>query len=327
MNVLVTGATGFLGSELVYQLLDAGHHVRIFRRKTSKLHLLTPIIHDIEHAVGDDITDLDALQRSMKDIRAVFHIAGNVQPGSTSLDRDNALGTARVVDAALGSGIERLVHTSSIAAIGTMEGMVSDENSELQNKSSLWAYAKSKYMAELEVQRSIAEGLDAVLVNPSVVMGPDRSEGKALNTTHKYALKIRAGKVRVYPHGSSNVVDVTDVASGHLAALERGKTGSRYILASENLSWKSILATLSKALGTRPPSIQLPYSVALIGGMFTDLLGSVTGKRFPFGRSTVSYVMKDRSYSNQRAIEELGCSFRPFEETARRVADSLKNTF
>ncbi len=323
MNVLVTGATGFLGSELVYQLLEAGYHIRILRRETSNLDLLSPIVNDIEHVTGDDITDLDALRRAMKHVHVVFHVAGNVNFKSRSLNRVNVQGTAAVVDAAREAGVERLVHTSSVAAIGTSEGIVSDENTEWENEP--WPYAQSKYMAELEVQRSIAEGLDAVIVNPSLILGPDRSGGKALNLTHDYALTIRAGKMWLYPSGGTNVVDVTDVAAGHLAALEHGRTGARYILGNETLSWKSIISILAEALGAKPPRIPLPYSVALTGGIFADLLSSVTKRRFPMGRSTVTYILKTREYSNKRAIQELGCSFRSFSETAQRVADSLKS--
>ncbi|MXX97931.1 MAG: NAD-dependent epimerase/dehydratase family protein [Rhodothermaceae bacterium] len=322
MNVLVTGATGFLGSELVYQLLEVGYHIRIFRRETSKLDLLSPVVNDIEHVTGDDITDLEALRRAMKNVQVVFHVAGNVKFGSRSLNHVNVRGTAAVVDAARETGIERLVHTSSVAAIGTSEGVISDENAEWQDKP--WPYAQSKHMAELEVQRSIAEGLDAVIVNPSLILGPDRSGGKALNLTHDYALKIRAGRAWLYPTGGTNVVDVADVAAGHLAALEHGQTGVRYILGSENLSWKSIISTLAEALGVKPPRIPLPYNLALVGGGFIDLLSFMMGRRSPLGRSTVTYALKTREYSNTRAISELGCSFRPFSETAQRVADSLK---
>ncbi|MCY4160048.1 MAG: SDR family oxidoreductase [Bacteroidetes bacterium] len=324
MNVLVTGATGFLGSELVYQLLEAGYHVRIFRRETSKLHLLRTVADEVEHSVGD-ITDLGALRSAMHGIQVVFHVAGNVQIGSKTLDQVNTQGTASVVDAARESRIEKLVHTSSIAAIGTPPEGIADETCELQNKSGIWPYGRSKYMAELEVHRSIAEGLDAVIVNPSLIIGPDRSEGKALNICHEYALKIRAGKIIFYPPGGTNVVDVSDVAAGHLAALEHGKTGRRYILGSENLSWKSILSLLAESLGAKPPKMVLPYHLAFFGGMLMDLWSSVSRQNFDFGRSSVKQVFRQRSFSNQRAVNELGCSFRPFSETAKRTADSLPN--
>ncbi|MCY4171372.1 MAG: SDR family oxidoreductase [Bacteroidetes bacterium] len=320
MKVLVTGATGFLGSELVHQLLKSGYQVRIYRRETSKLDLLNPIENEVEHAVGD-ITDIDALKQSMKNTQVVFHVAANVQTGSKSLTKVNVHGTAAVVDAARKSGIERLVHTSSIAPIGQTPGGVSDESTEWPDGASMWPYAKSKHLAELEVHRSIAEGLDAVMVNPSLILGPDTSHGKVPHVSHEFMQKIQSGKIWLYPKGGTNVVDVADVAAGHLAALEHGKTGERYILGSENLSWQDILTILAIAFGVKPPKFRLPYGMALIGGTLTDIWTSMTGQELAFGRSTVEYVFTTRSYSNLRAINDLGCAFRPFTETAQRIAD------
>ena len=322
MNVLVTGATGFVGGDLVHLLLEDGYHVRIFRRETSKLHLLRTVTNQIEHSIGD-ITDPYALRTAMKNIQVVFHVAGNVQAGSRTLNQVNVQGTATVVDAARENGVERLVHTSSIAAIGNSTGGIADETSEWQPKSYTWRYGQSKHMAELEVQRSIAEGLDAVIVNPSVVIGPDRSRGKALNTCHDYALRLRAGKIPFYPIGATNIVDVSDVAAGHIAALKHGTTGSRYILGGENLTWKSILSILAEAQGVSPPRIPMSYHMGIASGALVDLWSAVSGQVFDFGRLTAKQVFRHRAYSNFRAINELGCSFRSFSETAKRMADSL----
>ncbi len=320
MNVLVTGATGFLGSELAHQLLKIGYHVRIYRRETSKLDLLRTIKNDIEHSIGD-ITDLVALRRAMNHIQVVFHVAANVQAGSKSLTKVNVHGTAAVVDAACESNVERLVHTSSVAPIGRTPVGISDETTEWPDDTPMWPYAKSKHLAELEVQRSIAEGLDAVIVNPSLILGPDPSHGKVPHVSHEFIQKIQSGKIWLYPKGGTNVVDVADVAAAHLTALEHGKTGRRYILGSENLSWKEILTILAKAFTVNPPKYLLPYKIALFGGTLTDLWTLMTRQELAFGRSTVKYVFTTRSYSNLRAINELGCTFRPFTETAQRITD------
>ena len=322
MNALVTGATGFLGSQLVRTLLKSGCQVRIFRRATSGLDMLGTAKDEVDHSVGD-IIDVDALCEAMNDVQIVFHAAGNVRFGSKSLYRVNVQGTAAVVNAALKSGVERLVHTSSVSAIGKSEHTVANENSEWQSGSQMVPYARSKYLAEFEVQRGVAEGLDAVMVNPSLIFGPDHSRGKAPNITHDYARMIRGGKVWFYPGGGTNVVDIDDVVTGHLLALERGRTGARYILASENLSWNSLFSILAKVQGAKPPRIQLPYQLAVAGGTLTDIWSRTTGHKLPIGRSVVKYIYKNHRYSNKRAIDELGCSFRPFMETAQRVADSL----
>lgn len=322
MTALVTGATGFLGSQLVRTLLESEFQVRIFRRATSGLDMLGTAKDEVDHSVGD-ITDMDALCEAMKDVQVVFHAAGNVRFGSKSLYRVNVQGTAAVVNAALISGVERLVHTSSVSAIGKSEHTVADESSEWQSGSQMVPYARSKYLAELEVQRGIAEGLDAVMVNPSLIFGPDHSRGKAPNIIHDYARTIGTGKLWFYPGGGTNVVDLDDVVTGHLLALERGRAGARYILGSENLSWNSLFSILAKVLGTKPPRIQLPYQFAVAGGILTDIWSHTTGHKLPIGRTVVKYIYKNHRYSNKRAIEELGCSFRPFLETAQRVADSL----
>ena len=322
MTALVTGATGFLGSQLVRTLLETGHRVRIFRRATSGFDTLGMAKDEVDHSVGN-ITDMDSLCVAMKDVQVVFHAAGIVRFESRSLYRVNVQGTAAVVNAALISGVERLVHTSSVAAIGNSDHTIADENSEWQDGSRTLPYARSKYLAEFEVQRGIAEGLDAVMVNPSLIFGPDRSEGEAPNITHDYARIIRTGKVWFYPDGGTNIVDVDDVVTGHLLALERGRSGARYILGSENLSWNAIFSTLAKVQGVKPPSIQIPYQLALAGGILAGAWGYTTGRRLPIGRSIVKHIYKNHRYTNRRAIDELGCSFRPFTETAQRVADSL----
>jgi len=319
MKVLVTGATGFLGSELVHHLLEAGKHVRIYRRETSKLDLLHPFENDLEHCMGD-IADQNALEHAMKTIQVVYHCAANVQVVSKSLTHVNVQGTAAVVDAARRQGVERLVHTSSVAPIGMSSEGISDETTEWPNHSTMWPYAKSKHLAELEVQRSIAEGLDAVIVNPSLIVGPDRSQGKVPHVLHTFLPKIKAGRVWLYPSGGMNVVDVADVAAGHLAALEHGATGVRYILGGENLSWKDILSILANAYGANPPKYPLPYHPTRIGGMLSDLWCSITGQELSFGRSMVDYIFTERFYSNRRAMDQLGYTFRPFTETAQRIA-------
>jgi len=319
MNVLVTGATGFLGSELVHQLLDAGEHVRIYRRETSKLDLLNPFEDDLEHCIGD-IADQEVLQHAMKNIHVVYHCAANVQVASKSLSHVNVQGTAAVVDAARKQGVERLVHTSSVAPIGMSSEGISNETTEWPNHSPMWPYAKSKYLAELEVQRSIAEGLDAVIVNPSLIVGPDRSRGKVPHVLHTFLRKIEAGRVWLYPNGGMNVVDVADVATGHLAALEHGVTGTRYILGGENLSWKEILSTLAEAFGVNPPKFPLPYHATRIGGILSDIWCSITGQESSFGRSMVDYIFTERYYSNHQAMDQLGCTFRSFTDTAQRIA-------
>lgn len=319
--ILVTGATGFLGSVLVRQLLAEGESVRILRRATSAFDLLGDAADRVEHAVGD-VTDAASVREAMRGVEFVYHTAAFVGFGGSKdaakLHAVNVGGTANVVDAALAEGIRRLVLTSSMAAFGRPETPVGviDEQAEWAGSKVNTAYARSKHAAELEVYRGIAEGLDAVIVNPAVIFGPGR-EGE---NTMEIVEKVRRGKMPAAPTGGTNVVDVEDVAAGHRAAMARGATGERYFLGSENLRWKEILDTLAEAFGVRGPLIVLPPTLALAAGIASEALAAVTRSRPTLTRETARISGQFYHYSNAKAREELGLTFRPFRATAKRIA-------
>jgi dihydroflavonol-4-reductase len=251
-TVLVTGATGFVGSVLTRQLVDEGRDVRVFRRDTSSLNLLGVYAERVDHAVGD-VTRARSLYEAMQGVERVYHVAAKVSfaPGEQeALRHVNADGTANVVNAALRAGVRRLVHTSSMAAFGRPEepGSAIDETTEWQGAPHRSAYARSKRRAELEVHRGIAEGLDATLVNPSLVFGV----GGPDTNTRRIVDAVRSGWLPAVPPGGTNVVDVRDVAAGLRVAMEHGDTGRRYFLGGENLSWKSLTGTLAEAFGVDP---------------------------------------------------------------------------
>lgn len=324
MKTLVTGATGFLGSELTRQLVAAGADVRILRRDTSRLDLLGDTADEVEHAVGD-VTDVGSLHAAMADVRQVYHAAAFVSLGGRRdrerLHRINVEGTANVVNAALAAGVERLAHTSSMAAFGRPEDAhrTIDETSEWRTSRVNTAYARSKYLAELEVFRGIAEGLDAVLVNPALIFGA----GRPGENTLRIAEQVRDGKLPAVPTGGTNVVDVRDVAAGHRLAMERGRTGERYFLGSENLTWRAIIDALADAFDVPPPRRTLPPALAFTAGALAEALAFVTGGRPSLTREATRTASRFYRYDNRKAVEELGCSFRPFEETAQHIAQAL----
>jgi len=207
-SVLVTGATGFVGSVLTRQLVDAGTDVRIFRRDTSSLDLLGTYAERVDHAVGD-LRRARSLYEAMQGVDRVYHVAAKVsfaRGDRAAVRRVNADGTAHVVNAALKAGVDRLVHTSSIAALGRPpepDGAI-DETTEWQGLPHRSAYARSKRRAELEVHRGIAEGLDATLVNPSLVFGVGGPE----TNTRRIVDAVRSGWLLAVPPGGTNVVDV-----------------------------------------------------------------------------------------------------------------------
>ncbi len=321
--VLVTGATGFIGSVLTKQLVDAGVDVRIFRRDTSSLDLLGKYAERVNHAVGD-LTRARSLYEAMQGVDRVYHVAAKVSfaPGDReALRRVNAGGAANVVNAALEAGVDRLVHTSSMAAFGRPvepDGVI-DETAEWQGLPHRSAYARSKRRAELEVHRGIAEGLDATIVNPSLVFGV----GEPGTNTRRIIDAVRSGWLFAVPPGGTNVVDVRDVADGLRAAMHKGETGRRYFLGSENLSWTTLAETLADAFGVVPPHYTVPPSLLKIGGALAEGVATITRTQPVLTRTTARTAARTYRYDNTRARTELGCSFRAFEETARHIAETL----
>ena len=321
MKTLVTGATGFLGATLTRRLVDEGVRVRCLRRPQSILDLVGDTAGAIEWVVAD-ILDPESLEEAFADIDRVYHFAAYLGFDSKK-DRNrlmavNIRGTANVVDASIAAGVERLVHTSSIAALGRKSGARDclDETAEWRASPRNSAYSESKYLSELEVQRGIAEGLDAVIVNPSLVMGVGRS---GENTT-LLADAIRRGQLPFMPSGSTNVVDVFDVVSGLLRAMDKGLTGERYLLTGENLSWVEVITTLAVALKKTPPKRIISRRSMRTAAIFFELAARITRQRPLITRETARLSSSRRCYTNMKAIRDLGCTFRPFQETARRIA-------
>ncbi|PEN13595.1 dihydroflavonol 4-reductase [Longibacter salinarum] len=321
-RTLVTGATGLVGSELVHQLLANGQEVRIFRRSSSDLSILGDAADEVEHAMGD-IRDARSLLDAMQDVTHVYHAAAQISfgPGQQkTLHEVNVYGTGNVVNAALRSGVQRLVHTSSMAAFGRPAGpMVINESTSWDDEEDRSAYARSKYESELEVHRGIAEGLDAVIVNPSLIFGVGR-EGHG---TRRIIDAVRSGWARAVPPGGSNVVDVQDVVQGMRNAMARGEKGRRYFLGSQNLSWHEIVGTLAEAFGQPPPSRTIPPSLMSVAAVASEVVSFVTRTRPMLTREHVQTSTATHEYENRRARTELGCSFQPFEVTARRIAAEL----
>ncbi len=322
MKTLVTGATGFLGSALVRELLRRGADVRILRRYHSKLDLLGDSANTVEHAVGD-VTDLESVREAMRDVTRVYHVAGLVAVIARTrgliarMRAVNVRGTANVADAAREAGVQRLVHTSSIAALGRSERAPS-----LTDESATWHasrlnthYAISKHDAELQICRSVAEGLDAVVVNPAVIFGP----GRPGENTMRIFEAIRQRQSPGNPSGGVNVVDVEDVAAGHILAMEHGRTGERYILGGENLSWKTIFSQLALAAGVPAPHRNIPLGVAMAIATAAELGAAFRRKNPVIDRVSIRGMYQFWRISSKKAAQELGYSYRPFAETTRRM--------
>ena len=180
-------------------------------------------------------------------------------------------------------------------------------------------YGRTKYLSELEVQRGIAEGLDAVLVNPSMIFGV----GRTGENTQRLVEQVRDRRLPAMPRGGNGFVDVLDVAAGHLAAMEHGKTGERYILTSENLTWREVIDMLADGFGVRPPRFTMAKPLGMAMAVAAELAGWIFRFDPLITREAVAQASQVYRYSNVKATGELGCAFRPFEQTVRRIVDAL----
>lgn len=323
MKTLVTGATGFVGSELVRQLVDDGEDVRILRRRTSSLDLLEPSANAVEHVIGD-LRDPFSIQDAMQGIDRVYHTAaylGYSRQVRQKLYEINVRGTARVVNAALAEGIDRLVYTSSMAALGppVAPGTTVDESNQW-SAGRATSYAASKHKAELEVFRGQEEGLDVVIVNPSLTFGPEDPDTGTMQLTRL----IEKERLPAVPPGQINVVDVIDVAAGHRAAMKRGRAGERYFLGSEDLSWRRVVDILADAFDVDAPRFTVPQKVLIGLGLAAEGMALIRRRTPRFSREMARAAINYHSHSNQKAVDELGIAFRPFTETAERIAEAMQ---
>jgi dihydroflavonol-4-reductase len=316
MKALVTGASGFVGSHLVRHLVAKDVSVRAFVRRTSDLSILdgTPI----EIAYGD-LADADSVTAALKDIDVVFHTAARVsftQIGRRKLFRTNVLGTRLIVDACLDAGIKRLVHTSSVSSIGYLGDKVLSNEKTLYDAKTLGSgYGESKYLSELEIERGVAEGLDAVIVNPSIIFGTKdpRTEGS------RRLVRMFRGTYPYYPVGGAGVVGIDDVCEAHWRAFEKGKAGERYVINSENISYKEIFETVLSFAGKKINAEPLNNMVRILGGVAAELLSFVSRK--PPLATVEGFFLSSKFlyYDNAKSRSQLGLSYEPFRSVVEKV--------
>lgn len=274
MKALVTGSTGFIGGALTRLLIERGHEVVAFHRPGSNLQLLTGL--PVEHVLGD-LTQPETLRSAMQGVEVVFHAAAQLGGGGRDLaGRMYAVtveGTRSLLQAAKEAGVRRVVHTSSVAALGVPEmapqkpaGKIPEpppmmnEYHTFNLRPDYWPYGYAKYLAEIEVQKAVAQGLDCVIVNPSVVFGA----GDVNRQESSVIMHVARRKIPFIPEGGWNAVHIADVVDGHLAALERGRCGERYILGAENLSTLEAIRRIAGVVKAPVPALVLPRWVILL---------------------------------------------------------------
>jgi dihydroflavonol-4-reductase len=270
-KVAITGANGFLGSWLTKELLNQGHQVRVVVRKTSDVSELQDLA--CEYFYGD-ITDVESLKKAFEGMDAVFHLAGLI--AYRAADRDNMEkinvgGTKNVISAVLAMSVPRLVHVSSVVAIGagfTSHDILNEESKYNISYLNL-GYFQTKHAAELVVKQAVeAKGLDAVIVNPSTTYGP----GDARKGSRSTQIKVARGGFPFYTSGGVNVIAVEEVVKGMISAWKKGKKGERYILAGENITIKRLFELIAKANDVAPPKYQIPSFILHIIGRLGDFL-------------------------------------------------------
>ena len=307
-TAFVTGASGFVGANLVRALLDRGWQVRALVRGDAPS--LTGL--DVERFAGDLFAP--DLSGAMRGCDAVFHVAATYslwRRDRTAVMRANVDGTRSVLAAARAAGVPRTVHTSSVAAIGVRDdGVPADETYQSPPDRLIGAYKRSKYFAELEARSAFANGQDVVIVNPTTPVGPWDAKP---TPTGEIVVRFLNRRMPAYVDTGLNVVDVRDVATGHVLAYERGRAGERYILGNENLTLRALLGRLADLAGLPAPRLRLPLALPLayaaVGELFLARLGVATDVPL----DGVRMARQRMFYATEKAAAELGVPRSPVD--------------
>lgn len=318
-RALVTGATGFVGAELARLLVTRGFRVRALCRPATPPTRLEGL--DVERVPGD-VTEPASLAAALRGVDVVFHVAGVVSYRTRDAARMhavNVVGTRDLLAAAHAAGVRRVVHTSSVVAVGSSpDGTPIDERARW-NLAGIGAYFDTKHGGEAEVAAAVARGQDVVIVNPAAVLG----EGDARGNLHQLVrMVLRHGRALV-PGGGVNAVDNRDIALGHLAALERGRCGERYILGSENLTFVEFATRLAAALGRPARILRLhPALITCLRGV-VGVLDPLLGMKPPLTPATLRSMGRRFWFSCAKAERELGYAPRPVDDAMHRAVAAM----
>lgn len=301
-TALVTGATGFIGSNLALKLLEKGYNVRVFYRKNSDLSNISKL--NVEHYCGD-ILDEKSLISAMKGSDIVFHTAAIVafwKGRKNEQKRTNVEGSRNIVKVCLKTGIKKLIHTSSVAALGfTTNGQLINENTPY-NWGTSNSYRYTKYLAELEILKGVEKGLNAVIVNPSIVLGGGDRHAHG----GRLIIEVKSGRLRFYSSGATNVVSVYDVVNGHILAAEKGRMGERYILSDWNCTHKELLNLIAEVVNGKKHFIKIPKYIVTIAGRLFDIVGTLTNSEPSLSSQLAKSIVQCNWYTYAKAERELG---------------------
>jgi len=320
MLAFITGSTGFVGSHVARALVEQGANLRLLVRANSN----TKNIDDVKaELVIGDLRDPTSLEKGIAGCEVVFHVAADYRLWVRDPDemyRANVEGTRAILAGARKNRIRRVVYTSSVATMGfNSNGPTADENSPVTLDNMIGPYKRSKFMAEQVALEAARAGQDVVIVNPSTPVGERDIKP---TPTGRIVVDFLKKKFPAYVDTGLNLVDVKECAIGHIAALEKGRSGERYILGGENLTLKQILDKLAAITGLPSPKIRVPYVLALAAGVVDELVtGRIRGRE---PRATIDAVRMGRKkmfVSSAKAGRELGWKRVPVDDALRRAAE------
>jgi dihydroflavonol-4-reductase len=324
--VFLTGGTGFVGAHVVRALLKRGRTVRCLVRSSSRLSNLEELPVEV---VAGDVTDRASLTRAMAGARTVFHCAADYRLSARrprEIYAVNVEGTRNVLAAASEVGAERVVYTSSVGALGlTRDGLPGNEETPVEPRSLIGHYKKSKHQAERVAEEWAARGLPVVIVNPSTPVGELDIKP---TPTGQMIVDFLNRRLPAYVDTGLNIVDVRDVAEGHVLAAEKGRVGEKYILGNRDMTLKEILDTLSTVTGIPSPAIRLPHWIPLAAAAADTLAARLTGRPPRVPLEGVRMSRHRMFFDAGKAIRELGLPQTPVEEAlARAVAYFRENGY
>ena len=321
-KVLVTGASGFVGSAVARALLARGHKVTVLVRPSSPRTNLDGLPLDI--AVGD-MTDQASVEAAARGARYLFHVAADYRIWARDPEeivRANREGTGAVMRAAKAAGVERIVYTSSVATLGVAPGAdknaPADENHPLTPETAIGAYKRSKVIAEQLVLRMAAEeGLPAVIVNPSTPIGPRDVKP---TPTGRIIVEAAMGRTPAFLDTGLNLAHVADVAQGHLLALDKGRIGERYILGGQDVTLRQMFADIAHLAGRKPPTVELPRGPLYPLAHLFEAVAQITGKEPMLTVDALNMSKRRMFFTSAKAEGELGYRARPYIEA---IADAM----
>ena len=315
-KILVTGATGFIGSRLVIKLASTADDVAILVRRSSDLSSLSEVLDRIRIIHGD-ITDKASLPAAMQGIDHVYHSAGLTYMGDRKNDllyRINVEGTRNILEASIAAGVKRLVHVSSITAVGIAgKNNPVDETTPWNFDAISLEYARTKHLGELAVAEAVKKGLDCVIVNPAFVFGAgdiNFNAGRIIKDVYNRRLPF-------YPLGGICVVDVDIVADTIMAAMEKGRTGERYIIGGDNVTYHQLADTISRVTGAPRVRFPLPFALARVLKSLLDRKKDRNSISKLFNMSMFRVASEFLFYRSDKAARELGMRSAPHEESIR----------